>query len=182
MNTQKFLGKTLLVLTVTSCTYSNNALEQALQSAGNNRPELEKVLEHYSLEPEKLKATHFLIENMPAHYSYKDSMSIQHYYDRALEILSQEQLTPEQQRDSLLHISKTQYADINKSSIPDNQIIGQVVEEDVGFFFVNVEACRTDLSLFDAFEQCFRIDQGTARRVDEDNALFHLGDSLFIDI
>ena len=124
MNTQKFLGKTLLVLTVTSCTYSNNALEQALQSAGNNRPELEKVLEHYSLEPEKLKAAHFLIENMPAHYSYKDSMSIQHYYDRALEILSQEQLSPEQQRDSLLHISKTQYADINKSSIPDNQIIG----------------------------------------------------------
>ncbi|MBQ5573305.1 MAG: hypothetical protein IIU69_03375, partial [Bacteroidaceae bacterium] len=118
------MGKTLLVLTVTSCTYSNNALEQALQSAGNNRPELEKVLEHYSLEPEKLKAAHFLIENMPAHYSYKDSMSIQHYYDRALEILSQEQLSPEQQRDSLLHISKTQYADINKSSIPDNQIIG----------------------------------------------------------
>ena len=37
MNTQKFMGKTLLVLTVTSCTYSNNALEQALQSAGNNR-------------------------------------------------------------------------------------------------------------------------------------------------
>jgi hypothetical protein len=44
---------------------------QVLRKAGNNRPELEKVLEHYSrnqADSLKYKAACFLIENMPCHY------------------------------------------------------------------------------------------------------------------
>ena len=48
-------------------------VERALKLAGDNRTELEKVLEHYSVNQSdslKLKAAMFLIENMPWHYSY----------------------------------------------------------------------------------------------------------------
>jgi hypothetical protein len=48
-------------------------LEQALALAGDNRPELEKVLARYGQDPAdemKLCAARFLIENMPWHYSY----------------------------------------------------------------------------------------------------------------
>lgn len=47
-------------------------LEQALEAAGENRAELEKVIAHYSQSPEdslSLKAALFLIENMPGHYT-----------------------------------------------------------------------------------------------------------------
>ena len=47
----------------------NRRLEEALQSAGNNRQELEKVLDFYRYDEEKLAAARFLIENMPKYYS-----------------------------------------------------------------------------------------------------------------
>lgn len=62
---------------------SNNALERALVMAGENRAELEKVLQHYSVNETdtlKLKAAVFLIENMPGHYSYKDTSYINAYH------------------------------------------------------------------------------------------------------
>jgi hypothetical protein len=49
-------------------------LEQALQLAGSNRPELEKVLQRYSTSSSdslKYRSAVFLIENMPYYYSYK---------------------------------------------------------------------------------------------------------------
>lgn len=45
-------------------------LEEALVFAGENRPELEKVLEHYRNEPKKRKAAEYLIRNMPGLFSY----------------------------------------------------------------------------------------------------------------
>ena len=56
----------------TACTHSQTPLETALEAAGPNRPELEKVLDHYAQSPAdslKLRAAHFLIENMPGHYT-----------------------------------------------------------------------------------------------------------------
>ena len=56
-----------------SCREANSQLEQALKLAGDNKPELQKVLKHYSQNPEdslKLQAALFLIENMPEHFSY----------------------------------------------------------------------------------------------------------------
>ena len=52
-----------------SCREANSQLEQALKLAGDNKPELQKVLKHYSDDSLKREATIFLIENMPGHYS-----------------------------------------------------------------------------------------------------------------
>lgn len=52
-------------------------LERALRAAGNNRPELEKVLAHYAAHPEdslKWRAVCFLIENMPGHYTVESDV------------------------------------------------------------------------------------------------------------
>ena len=48
---------------------SQNTLKYALQLAGENRTELEKVLEHYRGDSLKYKAVIFLIENMPYYFS-----------------------------------------------------------------------------------------------------------------
>lgn len=61
----------LLVLLCT-CSRSFSPLEEALVLAGENRKELEKVLEHYAQNPAdsvKWQAARFLIENMPGHYT-----------------------------------------------------------------------------------------------------------------
>lgn len=52
------------LLGLISCQRSPSPLEYALQSAGSNRPELEKVLTHYKEDALKLKAAEFLISNM----------------------------------------------------------------------------------------------------------------------
>ena len=46
-----------------------NDLDIALDLAKGNRSELEKVLEHYKDNPEKLEAAKFLIRNMPGSYA-----------------------------------------------------------------------------------------------------------------
>lgn len=54
-----------------ACSSADKRLEYALSFAGDNRGELEKVLEHYGQEPEKLEAARFLIRNMPHWYAYE---------------------------------------------------------------------------------------------------------------
>lgn len=61
----------LFVVAIGGCFDAPDKLEYALYLAGDNRPELEKVLEHYKDDSLKLKAAQFLIENMPAYYSYE---------------------------------------------------------------------------------------------------------------
>lgn len=46
-------------------------MEYALEFAGENRGELEKVLEHYNDSGLKQDAARFLIENMPRYFSYE---------------------------------------------------------------------------------------------------------------
>ena len=46
-------------------------VDTCLQFAGENNAELEKVLSHYKNEPLKLRATKFLLANMPYYYAYK---------------------------------------------------------------------------------------------------------------
>lgn len=115
---------TAAVLSVCSCT-SHSALELALKSAGPNRAELESVLSHYRStdnNPDKLRAAEFLLENMPYHYSYSGDR-IHEYYDYAASILSDKDLTPEQQRDSLVAITDTKYSDLPNCTVSDAQII-----------------------------------------------------------
>lgn len=110
---------------VCSCAQVTPGLEEALRSAGANRPELERVLNHYQTvdpNPDKLRAAEFLIENMPAHYSYAGT-EIYEYYDYAARILADKTLTPEQHRDSLLAITDLKYRDLLAHTKPDAQII-----------------------------------------------------------
>ncbi len=53
-----------LFLLILSCSKGDKELNRALSMAGDNRDELEKVLEHYKDDPIKLEAAEFLIENM----------------------------------------------------------------------------------------------------------------------
>ncbi|HZK04103.1 MAG TPA: hypothetical protein VFC94_06850 [Bacteroidaceae bacterium] len=113
---------TCSILLLTCCSRESSLLRYALHSAGDNRPELEAVLAHYSDEPEKLAAARFLIAGLPAHYSYKGD-SIYEYYNYAAHILSDTLLSPEQQRDTLLAISDNKYSDLPTRTISDAQII-----------------------------------------------------------
>ena len=47
-------------------------LDFALEQAGKNRIELEKVLNYYQNDSLKLEAARFLIRNMPGHGGYED--------------------------------------------------------------------------------------------------------------
>ena len=108
-------------LVLASCTRQDQYLEYALKSAGANRPELEKVLDHYQGDTLKYKAAVFLIENMPGHYSYAGK-EIEEYYKIGEKIL-QPNLIPVQQRESLLKISKETFPGLEQNTDSDIEII-----------------------------------------------------------
>lgn len=75
MRLRKYCVKILIIilLLASACSRNSQELNRALALSGDNKPELEKVISHYSESPGdslKLKAAIFLIENMPGHYSY----------------------------------------------------------------------------------------------------------------
>lgn len=114
----------VVLFSLSSCT-SNSELDYSLCSAGDNRVELERVLNHYrtvDANPDKYRSAEFLIANISAHYSYAGT-EIYDYYDYAAKILANKTLTPEQQRDSLLEITEIKYCDLPTRTIPDAQII-----------------------------------------------------------
>ena len=116
----------LLLMTVLSvgCTHQPS-IAYVLDSAGPNRSELEAVLSHYKTNdnnPQKLRAAEFLIQNMPAHYSYAGD-GIYEYYEYAAGILADKSLSQEQQRDSLLFITDLKYRDLPDHTVSDAQVI-----------------------------------------------------------
>jgi hypothetical protein len=81
---QRYILFIYVFLTIV-CSNPGSHLEQALELAGENRPELEKVLSHYSqsqADSLKYKAACFLIENMPGHYSNSNIQQLNEFYDR----------------------------------------------------------------------------------------------------
>ena len=65
------------LLSVLFSCQSNDHIESILQYSGENRNELEKIINHYSQNEEdslQLKVAFFLIENMPGHYYLTNSM------------------------------------------------------------------------------------------------------------
>ncbi|RGN35881.1 hypothetical protein [Bacteroides oleiciplenus] len=70
----------LFVFFLASCKEETSDINDALEQAGANRAELEKVLAHYQGDSLKLEAARFLIKNMPMHYSYKGNTA-DNYYD-----------------------------------------------------------------------------------------------------
>ena len=51
--------------------FEERQLAYALDFAGENRKELEKVLDYYAKDPLRLEAARFLIRNMPRYYGYE---------------------------------------------------------------------------------------------------------------
>ena len=123
----KRLGLSAFVLTtaLAVCCSKLSPVALVMDSAGSNHTELEAVLDHYKsvdCNPEKLRAAEFLINNMPAHYSYAGDR-IHEYYDYAARILADKSLTPEQQRDSMLMVTDLKYRDLPGNTVPDAQVI-----------------------------------------------------------
>lgn len=115
---------TLLLLNIVFFSCSNNDanyLEFALKMAGDNKEELQKVLDYYHNDSLKLEAAKFLISNMPGHYSFK-SNNIEDYYKIGDTIL-RSSLSPLQQRDTLLRISREQFSYLEYDTIQDLHII-----------------------------------------------------------
>jgi len=65
----------------------SSVLEQALSLAGENRKELERVLDYFREEPLKYEAAKFLIENMPGHYSIVND-DIEIFYNQLEDFLA----------------------------------------------------------------------------------------------
>ena len=76
-----FALEVLLLLCVCSCTVYPSPVSRTLRSAGPNRPELERVLEHYRStgDAERYRAACFLIGNMRGRYTLSGP-SLDRYY------------------------------------------------------------------------------------------------------
>lgn len=75
----------LFYLILTACqSEADKQLSYALKLSGDNRPELEKVLEHYKNDSQKLKAAQFLISGMPGQVGYDSALiaKLQLVYDK----------------------------------------------------------------------------------------------------
>ena len=114
-----------LLVAFSGCSKDDLYLHYALKAAGENKSELKAVLKHYrkvDKDPQKLEAAKYLIANMPAHYSYGDTASINSYYRKALEILGTGP-SPDWQREILRQIGDTQYAGITGNIISDINVM-----------------------------------------------------------
>ena len=119
------LFATLTLVAFSGCSKDDLYLHYALKAAGKNKTELKTVLKHYRTvdkDPEKLKAAKYLIANMPAHYSYRDTAAINRYYSKALQILGTGP-SPDWQRDTLRQISDTEFAGLTRDIISDVQVM-----------------------------------------------------------
>ena len=110
-----------IAILLVSCNTTKNDLAVALELAGSNRAELESVLDHYKGDPEKLAAAQFLIENMPAHISYRDS-TIDKYYEIAHNLLKTD-MPYREIRDSLINVRKNIYPGLERNPISDIKIM-----------------------------------------------------------
>ena len=114
---------TIVPLAESGCTDKDPQIEYALQLAKGNRPELEKVLNHYQNDSLKLEAAKFLIRNMPGHYSFADS-SVYRYYnalDSALNTMKGR--SPWEVKDSLEVVTDHLPFSLNTTTVPDVEII-----------------------------------------------------------
>ncbi|MBP5365639.1 MAG: hypothetical protein J6Y82_06925 [Bacteroidales bacterium] len=112
-----------IALALVSCTTAPDFLSQTLTLAGENRPQLERVIAHYDSigDPEKQAAARYLIENMAGHYSYEGSR-IDEYYTIALS-LARSGMAPDAQYDSLLALSRGEFADVPSHTVQDAKVV-----------------------------------------------------------
>lgn len=102
-------------LLFSGCVTKIDRLEYALEFAGENRRELEKVLEYYSNDSLKYRAACFLIENMPRWYAY-DGWQLD-----TLEVLMRKDREGNLSKDDKMRWNGFDYHTLNK--IYDSRII-----------------------------------------------------------
>lgn len=109
----------LLVLATlfVSCSDEGKQLRSALNYSGKAKQELQKVLDYYKNDPEKLKAAKFLISNMPAHISYTGD-DIESFYIESKRVISLNMI-PEFHHDSILSMSNNRFLRLRKQTVPD---------------------------------------------------------------
>lgn len=102
---RRFLSCFCMILLFVACDTERRELRQALRAAGDNRPELEAVLDHYrsDADPLKLRAAKYLIRYMPLHRSY--DTAIEAMYDRIDSMIPRHA-----NRDSLMEAMAALYA------------------------------------------------------------------------
>jgi len=125
-----FLFSLLALLAACNRNKEEQALRAALQDAGPNKGQLQKVLDHYPAPSDslKLKAARFLIANMPYHYGYYGEQI--DTYGQIFSLIDtlyyrQENVTVKDKMhigDSLLKIYGPPNADLAKK-IPDTKLI-----------------------------------------------------------
>ena len=134
------LAKSILCLlasmTAASCgslndTQEEKYLRQALEMAGENRAELEKVLARYADDPERLDAARWLISNMPMHHSKTGPETVKDR--RYFETAADQTLNPQSIRDSLDSI----YGAPDPRKL---EIVYDIVTLDSAYIVDNIEA------------------------------------------
>ena len=131
-----FIISVFIISTVVCCS-SNKRLEEALTMAGDNRLELEKVLEYYKDSGLKYDAARFLIENMPGCIMV-DSTFLENYqpvyrdYDSVIRTFNDDYIRFRDALGAVSYLSRkkrstimiTYWRDINK--LKSNQIIDEI--------------------------------------------------------
>ena len=108
-----------------SCQEQISNLDKSLELAGNNRPELEKVLVHYSQNAEdslKYRAACFLIENMPGHYSHEDVTYINEFYNEVDSVAAIYKHLEQDEKEALYKQVVSKYSDTS-NYVSDIQVI-----------------------------------------------------------
>ncbi|MFV0417884.1 MAG: discoidin domain-containing protein [Dysgonomonas sp.] len=101
---------------------NRTTLESALIQAGENRAQLEQVLDHYKNDTLKYKAACFLIENLPMHYSYGDTLYFNNYYNEIDSLADLYNFPHHDKKDSLYRAIRDKYS----STFSDH---GSIVED-----------------------------------------------------
>lgn len=107
------------IFTMILCNCSSSKLEKALVASGENRSELEKVLEHFSNNGDSLKliAAKFLIENMPGHYTIRGKT-----IDKYREKIDEDTISSFYYK-KILHISLSHFIEPGQDSWKEEDII-----------------------------------------------------------
>jgi len=122
---KKLISLVLTIILFAGCSDESRLLREALKAAGDNRAELETVLDYYKHvdnDPQKFAAAKYLIANMPAHYSYRDTAAINSYYSKALGILGTG-VTPDWEQDTICKISDNEFWWLTQDVVPDVEIM-----------------------------------------------------------
>lgn len=110
-----------------ACAQSADAdLENTLNSAGKNRPELEYVLDYYSRHDEdslKYKSAKYLLENMTYHYSYKPNKKIDSMLHQIETVMDSVSGLSNSLRDSIYREMLAKYEKLPFERVYDTKVI-----------------------------------------------------------